>query len=224
MRILFSSHFFAPGIGGIEQVGGILAHEFASLGHEVIVITQTSEPAPDPFPFEVRRRPGVGELIRLTRRAELVFHNNISLQTAWPLVEIRRPWVIAHHTWIARPDGRRVLRDLLKLRALRFAHNIAVSRAIASSLPAPARVIPNPYREDLFRNTGDVREREVMFLGRLVSDKGADLLIEALGLLKQRGTPVRATIGGRWPGAAPAGRAGAYTWNRGDVRRRGAHA
>ena len=56
VRILFSSHFFPPGIGGIEEVGGILAHEFTRAGHEVIVITQTREQT-GPLPFEVRRAP-----------------------------------------------------------------------------------------------------------------------------------------------------------------------
>jgi glycosyltransferase involved in cell wall biosynthesis len=104
---------------------------------------------------------------------------------------IRRPWIVAHQTWIARTDGRVSLVDRLKLCAIRSAANVAISRAIAAKLPVPARVIPNPYRADLFRQTSNgPREREIIFVGRLVSDKGADLLLEALKELKLGATIV----------------------------------
>ena len=194
MKILFSSHFFPPDIGGIEEVGGVLANEFARRGHEIVVVTQSTGEAR--FPFRVKRRPGLATLARLTRWSDVVFHNNISLRTAWPLALIRRPWVVAHHTWIARTGGRRAFVDSLKLRMIRRAANIAVSSPIAAKLPVEARVIPNPYRDNLFRKTNDgARAGDVMFLGRLVSDKGADLLIEAMARLK--GRPV--TIVGEGP-------------------------
>ncbi len=193
MKILFSSHLFPPGIGGIEEVGGILAREFARRGHEVIVVTQT--PGEGTFPFEVRRGPSLADLPGLTRWSDVVFHNNVSLRTAWPLALIRRPWVVAHHTWIARTDGRLAAVDRVKLRAIRHARNIAVSSAIAARLGAGARVIPNPYRDELFRRTNmGKRAGDVVFLGRLVSDKGVDLLLEAL-----RGRGLRATIVGEGP-------------------------
>jgi glycosyltransferase involved in cell wall biosynthesis len=192
VKILFSSHFFPPGIGGIEEVGGILAHEFATRGHEVIVVTRTM--AGKWFPFEVRRRPSLSELPGLTRWSDVVFHNNVSLRTAWPLAAIRRPWVVAHHTWISRTDGRLAAVDRMKLRVVRGATNVAVSGAIAAKLGGfgiKSRVVPNPYRDDVFRRTNmGARAGDVMFLGRLVSDKGVDLLIEALGMAKARATIV----------------------------------
>jgi glycogen(starch) synthase len=196
VKILLSTHVFPPSIGGIEVVSSILAHEFARRGHKVIVVTQTL--GDGRFPFEVRRAPRLAELPGLVRWSDVVFHNNISLRTAWPLALIRRPWVVAHHTWIARTDGRRALVDRLKLRAIRMATNVAVSRAIAAKLGVEARVIPNPYRDELFRETNDgARDGDVIFLGRLVSDKGVDLLIEALALLRE--LAVRTTIVGEGP-------------------------
>jgi len=193
MKILFSSHFFPPGVGGIEEVGGILAWEFMRAGHEVIVVTQTREVAE--FPFDVRREPGAAELVELTRWSDVVFHNNISLRTGWPLAIFRRPWVVAHHTWLARPDGRLAAQDRLKRKAICGARNIAVSKAIAAKLDVPARVIPNPWREEVFRSSNDGAREGVIFVGRLVSDKGVDLLLEALAMLKN----VPATIVGDGP-------------------------
>lgn len=198
MKILLSSHVFSPSVGGIEEVGSILAHGFAQRGHKVIVVTQTM--GEGKFPFEVNRGARLRELPGLTRWSDVVFHNNISLRTAWPLVWIRRPWVVAHHTWIARMDGRLAVADRLKLRAIRGATNVAVSKPIAARLGVPAWVIPNPYRDDVFRqtNTG-ARDGDVMFLGRLVSDKGIDLLLDALGMLNTRGVRPRITIVGDGP-------------------------
>ncbi len=202
MRILFSSHLFPPSVGGIEEVGGILAREFTRAGHEVIVVTQTQEAAE--FPFEVHRQPDAMELIRLTQWSEVVFHNNISLRTAWPMLKLHhpfpqlsiiRPWVASHHTWIARTSGRRGWVDFLKLKLLRGTTNIAVSHAIASTLGVEARVIPNPYRDEVFKVTNCGTRAGVIFLGRLVSDKGAEVLLEALAMAKD----VRATIVGEGP-------------------------
>ena len=57
---------------------------------------------------------------------------------------------------------------------------IAISEAIRRDSVEQAVVIGNPYRSGLFRVIPEIpRENSVAFLGRLVSDKGADLLIRA---------------------------------------------
>lgn len=200
MKILISSHFFHPSVGGIEEVSRILAQEFVRAGHEVKVVTQTSENDGTDFPFTVHRRPGPFDLLRLVEWCDVFLHSNISLQTAWPLLLRRRPWVVAHHTWISRVDGSVGWRDRLKRGVLRRARNIAVSAALRAQIAAPAVVIGNPYRDTLFRcDDAAVRDRELVFLGRLVDDKGADLLFHALARLRERGVKPRLTIIGRGP-------------------------
>jgi len=200
MRILISSHFFYPSVGGIEQVGLVLANEFSLAGHEIRVVTTTSESGDAIFPFEVIRRPSIPQLLELVRWSEVVFHNNISLRTWWPLLLIRRPWVIAHHTWIARTDSSLGLRDRLKHFLTRFATNIAVSKAIARHLTVPSVIIGNPYRDDLFQRDPFVtRHLDLIFVGRLVRDKGADILINALWLLRERNFRPKLTIVGNGP-------------------------
>ena len=100
MRILFSSHVFAPSVGGIEKVSELLAAEFVRQGHEVRLITQTEGSGPDEHLFAVYRRPSVAKLFKLLRWCDVCFHNNISLPRAWPLLFVWRPWVVAHHVWI----------------------------------------------------------------------------------------------------------------------------
>ena len=62
LRILLSSHFFHPSVGGIEQVSLALAREFTLVGHAVKVVTSTAETDLTPFPFQVIRCPSAGEL------------------------------------------------------------------------------------------------------------------------------------------------------------------
>jgi glycogen synthase len=201
MKILFSSHLFPPSVGGLENVGLMLAEEFSAAGHEVKVITQTPSAAVDAYPFVVIRRPALNQLLRVVQWSDVVFQNNISLRTLWPLLFARRPWIVAHHIWVQRKGRFGWLKVALKKLMLRTAKaNIAISRAIAAELPVPAAVIPDPYREDLFKLTPCVaRDRDLIFVGRLVSAKGVDLLIEALARLKREGFTPGLTIVGAGP-------------------------
>lgn len=202
MNILFCSFPFRPSIGGIETVSALLAEHFARQDHNVVLVTQTASgkgvASLFASPFRVVRRPSNAHLIELVRWADVVFHNNISLRFAWPLLAVRRPWVVAHHTWIPR----RGLVGRAKRWLLRYASNIAVSRSIANDLPVPCTVVPNPYADELFKSlTGLSRNAELLFVGRLVSDKGVDILIDALARLAQRGRRVRLTVIGDGPEA-----------------------
>lgn len=201
MKILFATHTFFPAVGGLETVSLILAEEFLAAGHEVILVTRT--PASDPtadtrFPFPVFRCPEMRELISLARWSDVYFQNNISLRTLWPILLVHRPWVPAHHTWLMRTDGSIGWQDRLKKLLLRFGTPIAVSHEVAVSLEVPRiTVIGNPYNDTLFRMLPDVpRDRDLVFLARLVSDKGGDLLLEALAEMRRGGlTPSLTVIG-----------------------------
>ena len=108
---------------------------------------------------------------------------------------------MSHHSWYCRSDGHIAWQDRLKRHLLRFAAvSISVSRAVAADLATPSLVIPNAYRDELFRILpGIERTTDLVFLGRLVSDKGVDLLIAALHSLAEWGLRPRLTIVGDGP-------------------------
>lgn len=200
MRILISTHAFYPSIGGLESVVSMLAHEFVTLGHEVKLVTQTPSTESETFLFEVVRRPSFFDLLKLLRWSDVYLQNNVTLRLLSPLLLVRRPWVVTHHGWYTRSDGSLGWQDSLKRFLVRFATSISVSESVAKELPVSSMVIPNPYRDDLFRILSDVaRENELIFLGRLVSDKGVDILIQALFELKKRKVEPRLTIVGDGP-------------------------
>jgi glycosyltransferase involved in cell wall biosynthesis len=168
-------------VGGIEINSEILAQEFYKAGEIVKLITWTKEDGDKLFPFEVIRDPSVAELIRLHSWADIVFENNPSIRLSWPSILFKRKSVIALCTWISRADGSKSWQDKFKLLWLKRALAvIAVSEEMRKSTWPSAIVVGNPYRNLLFRILPDVhRKFEFVFLGRLVSDKGADMAINA---------------------------------------------
>lgn len=200
MKILIYSPLFYPSIGGLETIISTLAHEFIYQGHEVKLISQTPATDSKQFPFEVIRQPSKKQLLQLTHWCEIYFQGCVSLKGIWPLIFIPRPLIITHQTWYCRTDGSESWQDYLKKFITRFATNISVSHAIAQALPTQSTVIPNSYRENIFYEIpGVTRNQELVFLGRLVSDKGANLLLEALAQLKSKGLTPQLTIIGTGP-------------------------
>ena len=198
LNILLGSHHFLPSVGGIETVTELLGREFVSLGHSVHVVTQT--PGEAELPFEVIRRPSVTALLAELKWCDVFLQNNISLRTWWPRLIVRRPFFITHQTWLSHGRKRAGVNYGLKMFVLRTARNFSISRAIAAKLPVPSVVVGNPYDDKTFRNTGDEnRSLDLIFVGRLVSDKGADLLLRALAELHQSGRRARLTIVGDGP-------------------------
>jgi glycogen synthase len=197
LRIVISSHLFHPSIGGIQTVSRLLAEEFAASGHIVKVVTQTAAASQELFPFEVIRCPDPLSLLRLVRWCDVLLHSNISLRTTWPLLFVPKPWIVVHHTLLTPRGERPGVTAYIKRALLHRANGISVSEAMAKQIVVPSQVIPNPYSDDQFYEMPEIpRSQDLVFLGRLVSQKGVDLLLKALWLLKKdRLTPRLTVIG-----------------------------
>ncbi len=201
MKILISSHAFAPSIGGIETVGELLAAEFVRLGHSVTVVTQTAAEGTDDLPYSVVRQPSLRTLFRVIQWSDIFWHNNLSLRTLWPAFLLSKPIVITHQgSYCPAPQGI----DLgLRLKQAIVRHNpsVASSKAIAACFATDSTLIYNPY--DVRKFSPDASEtertRDLVFLGRLVSEKGVDLLLEALAVLRTRHLFPNLTIVGGGP-------------------------
>ncbi len=195
LRILISSHLFHPSIGGIQTVSRLLAEEFAAAGHIVKVVTQTAAVSEELFPYEVIRCANPLSLLNLVRWCDVLLHSNISLRTTWPLLFVHRPWIVVHHTLLTPRGERPGIAARFKQALLHRANGISVSEAMAKQIMAPSLVIPNPYSDEQFYEMPEVpRNRDLVFLGRLVSQKGVDLLLNALSILKKEGLTPRLTV------------------------------
>jgi glycogen synthase len=200
MKILVYSPSFYPNVGGLETITTNLANEFTAQGHELKLVSQTPAKDSKQFSFEVIRQPNKKQLLELTQWCEVYFQGCVSLKGLWPLFFVNRPLVITHQTWYRRNNGTESWQDYLKKLVTHFATNISISQAIAKELPVKSTIIPNSYREDMFYEMPEIqRDRELVFLGRLVSDKGVNILLDALAQLKSRGFTPRLTIIGSGP-------------------------
>lgn len=192
MKILIGSHHFLPSTGGIEIVTNLLAREFTQRGHEVRVVTQTTGGIT--IDFAVIRQPRPAELLAQLRWCDVFLQNNISLRTGWATLLVHKPLFVVQQTWIA-PTLTRPFKHLM----LRRARCFAISSAIAQSLPVRAIRVGNPYDASVFVDEGGIRDRELIFVGRLVSDKGVDILLDALSQLREHTIAPRLTIVGDGP-------------------------
>jgi glycosyltransferase involved in cell wall biosynthesis len=188
VKILLLTHKFYPDIGGIEVNSEILAHGFSLENHEVTLITWTKEIGEKKFPYKVVRNPSLRNLWEAHQWADVVFENNPCLRLSWISYFFKKPSVVALRTWVSRQDGRIAWQDKFKFWWLRRASAvIAVSNAVRLRSWPEAVVIGNPYRHQLFRPSPQSENRSgFAFLGRLVSDKGADLAISAIHHLVKR--------------------------------------
>lgn len=200
MNILISSHAFYPSIGGIETVSNVLAGEFVSRGHEIVVVTQTLNSERDDFPFRVTRRPKMRELLSLVKWCDVVWQNNLSLRTLWPICLSRRPVVVTHAGSYCVPQSRWDWRTRVKQRFASMTTGVAISSYVANCIDSKAERIPNPFNSNIFYHRGDVQQsNDLIFVGRLIQEKGVDLLLDAMHILTQHGFKPALTIVGDGP-------------------------
>jgi glycosyltransferase involved in cell wall biosynthesis len=202
MKLLFHTRFH-PNVGGIETVAALLAREWVRLGIDLIVATDVVSFVGQEscFPFKIIRRPRPGKWLNLLRWSDAYLQFNVSLKVSWPLFVIHRPFFVCHHSLYTSRDGNgRSWLDHLKIQVASRATNIFVSEAARRGVGLPGVVIPNPFDSSLFGHGANPdRKVELAIVGRLVSEKGADLLLRALLLLKGRALRPRLTVIGDGP-------------------------
>jgi len=181
MKILFITHQFHPFIGGIEVNSEILANQFLLENHEIKMVTWTVDAEPrKKFPYDIIRKPNLMQLVKLHLWADVVFENNPCIRLAWPALAFFKKRVVAVCTWVRRMDDTMSIIDYIKLIWLKQASSvIAISEAIRLQANKNAFVIGNPYNNELFKDLKLNRAKDFVFLGRLVSDKGANHAIAA---------------------------------------------
>ena len=188
-RILLCSYAFHPSIGGIETVSMFLAEHLVRRGLDVEVVTNSPDKAGNDFQYgyPVHRRPGRGQLLKIWRRCDLIFQSNIALNYMWPMLLAPKPLVITSHTPIDATIEKSAKKRWLKAQVMKMAHNTAVSHYLADTLNASARVIYNPLRNIFKLDPSIVRNKDLIFVGRLSDAKGVDTLLQALALMKTKG-------------------------------------
>jgi glycosyltransferase involved in cell wall biosynthesis len=199
MKVCIFSRSFYPAVGGIEQIAKTLAYEFYSMSCDVEVVTDTKvlTDKNDEFPFKVTRTSKFMDRYAAFRRADVVLFMNFTLTGVPVAIMACRKIVVSHHgIYNSRFSLKIRLLEFAKRQLSRFYPSISVSHFVARNIPGKSVVIPNAYDENLFKFTPSARVRDFVFCGRLVSDKGADVLIDAFAVvLKEISTATLTIIG-----------------------------
>ena len=165
------------------------------------MVTQTAAEGADDLPYPVVRQPSLRELSKVIRWSDIFWHNNLSLRTLWPALLISKPIVITHQGSYCRTPRGIDLVQRLKHLIVRHTTSVASSKAVAACFATNSTLIYNPYDARKFSadTSGEERTGDLVFLGRLVSEKGVDLLLEALAILRSRDLFPGLTIVGGGP-------------------------
>jgi glycogen(starch) synthase len=212
MKILISAHTFYPNIGGIETFTDNLASSLVRLGHQVKVLTPVMCPNADNTVYPILRCPSPLELIEAFEWCDVFYQSNISLRLAWPLLLIPRPLVITHHIWL---EGKEIhafkkvfslsffkkislgLKNFFKKTFYDLGTSIVVSHFLNTCFSQTFLVIHNPYKDDLFYPRKEIhRTQSLIFVGRLVEEKGVHCALKALSILKDQGITPHLTVVG----------------------------
>jgi glycosyltransferase involved in cell wall biosynthesis len=177
----------------------LLGGALVGAGHSVTIVTNERDKKDEVSAYRVLRRPNVIQLLKEYRCADAVIIHGAAARLGWPLLCRERRAVMVHHI---KPGVRGSgPKPWLKTQLIRRTHQAAVSGALARLLDRPVEaILPNPYDETIFRlDSTAARDRDIVFVGRLIPEKGAHLLVEALKLLHKRGMAITATIVGDGP-------------------------
>ncbi|HSC54370.1 MAG TPA: glycosyltransferase family 4 protein [Phnomibacter sp.] len=199
--VLYTPKFF-PLVGGLERVTMEWADALHQAGHSIWVITTTANPEADRAAYTIVRNATAGEQLEVLKNVDAVLCMNISLKALPLLLRSRKQLIISHHTLLTDGKFKFQMRQQLKLWiSNHFARlNICCSAFVARSLKRTV-VIHSPYDTNIFFDQQLPRPKgSILFVGRLVSDKGVQTLLQAMVMVKRKyDGPVKLTICGDGP-------------------------
>jgi glycogen(starch) synthase len=189
----------------MERLLHTLCEEFVRQGHSVDVVTETTGTIAASYP--IRHRPSTREYLAIARQADVILSAPLSLRRLGPQLASRRPVCVAHPLvpLIVYPGipfrawRRLVIPHAIKRLAAFLVTNIVPSRHMARAFPR-AVVIPNPFDAAVFNRDGaEQRGRNILFAGRLIVEKGCDILLRAFAQISAAYPEVCLTVAGDGP-------------------------
>lgn len=203
MNILIESRAFYPSVGGLEMMAQELGREWQSRGHNVRIVTVTPlDGEPELEDLDVRRSPSSPGWMGQMRWADVFFQNGVSLRSLGYALLNGCPIVFRHPDVLRPINGGFDLRNELKRWATTLGKNIASCEAVAEPIRGETVKVPNTVRPIFQGRLGDNEDSlrsGLLFVGRLVSIKGVDVAVRALGLLRERGIDQTLTLCGDGP-------------------------
>ncbi|MBS1641204.1 MAG: glycosyltransferase family 4 protein [Bacteroidetes bacterium] len=195
MNIVIYSSTFYPNVGGLENIMEGLADEW-SLSNTITVFTKTKNINADNKTYPIIRKTQLLALYKKVKKADVFVEANISLKTCLVGLLCKKKWVVIHHLPY---NHQNTISGKLKNQLTKICYNISVSNYVASTLKDKSIIINNFYNTNFRRIDSIEKKKDFVFLGRLVSDKGADIAINAFAEIIKKGFNSTLTIIGDGP-------------------------
>jgi len=187
LQLLLYSPQTLPSVGGLQYVVHYWAAAFAQKGYNVVVVSHTAGAEAFAEGYGVVVNPPPRMLRQLIKQATALLMFDVALKALPQWLGTGTPLFISHQSGLWYPGQRVPLRQRLKrwVANTLAAGHVACSRFIAGYYKN-CGVVYNPIRHDIFyAQPATQRQPVVLFAGRLVTDKGVDVLLKAFALLMQ---------------------------------------
>lgn len=97
MKILLYSSVFWPSTGGVETITATLAENIVRLGHECLVVTETTTEKEQAYIYKVIRKPSLKERFLLAKQCDLIHSNGASV-SMFPFGKLNnKPFIWTHN-------------------------------------------------------------------------------------------------------------------------------
>ena len=203
MKICICTKSFYPNIGGIENFVFLLAREFSRFKHKVTVVTDAKIKNKDIYPFEVLQIKSSFKKINIFKKQDIILCNNFSFKVLPAAMLSSAKIFIAHHTAYHKNGisffSKEFILSYIKTRLCFFFRNIAVSKFVSNSLPGNSKVILNMYNNYIIKKIKIKKKKDFIFCGRLINEKGTDLLLDAFFKILKKNKKSYLTIVGDGP-------------------------
>ena len=198
VRIAICTEKYAPSLGGVEEVSRLLAYGLTELGNKVFIVTNQGNGISSDQRIKIYRRPNLLAVLILMARSDRIVLQGLSLKYAIPALFFRSKVLVVKHILEAGMSGhkQKLFRILEKAFRLAAVSDYLVKQQSVSEVAQ----LPNPYDSSIFKlginaeNGGDF-----IFVGRLIREKGIEILMDAADILKLRGINPRITVVGEGP-------------------------
>lgn len=181
---------YPPTIGGIETFTKVLAEGLVESGFAVTVLVKSEIDSRNTRKIQTRKGPKVlyhltlKEKIGVVRKSDLLIFSHFSFKALPFVFYIRKRFVIIHHTSPSAQFSRIDIRERMKRIIYSRSINIFVSENLKQLTKLDGFVIHNGTDFPLHKNIRtEGRDKDFIYIGRLVHDKGIGTAIRAFSRL-----------------------------------------